>query len=174
MTHGHSASIPNYHVSSHSSNVNGNDYRPSTSYSETHCRKQSWPLAQPSAGDYTPYQPYSYPVPQHPQQHHEHQDQPFQYQSQISLSQPLPSASASIDISDFFNAMPPSATGLGMNLENYQVVSGAKSARGHAVDMSRGSSSSGSAGMVGTPRSAQVDEDVDGEDALEIVIGEGK
>jgi hypothetical protein len=117
-------------------------------------------------------------VPQHPQHHHQHQTQhqPFQYQSQISLPQPLPSASANIDISDFFNAMPPSASGPGMNLENYQVVSGAKSARGHGgTGMSRGSSSSGSADFVETPqRGYDVDEDADGQDAMDIVIGEGK
>lgn len=62
-----------------------------------------------------------------------------------------------------------------MNLEGYQVVSGAKSARGNgATGMSRGSSSSGSAGMVDTPRQLEVDEDGDGEDTLEIVVGQGK
>jgi hypothetical protein len=171
MTHGQSASMSNYQTPTHT----GNEYRPSSSYSETHARKPSYPPIQPSAGE---YQTYSYPVPQHPQHHHQHQNQhqPFQYQSQISLPQPLPSATTSIDISEFFHAMPPSASGPGMNLENYQVVSGAKSARGNgATGMSRGSSSSGSAGMVETPQHEfDADEDADGEEVMNIVVGEGK
>jgi len=72
--------------------------------------------------------------------------------------------------------MPPSASGPGMNLENYQVVSGAKSARGHgATGMSRDSSSSGSADMVETPRhGSEADDDADGEEVVDIVVGEGK
>jgi hypothetical protein len=163
MTHGQSASIPNYQTPTHA----GNEYRPSSSYSETHTRKPSYPPV------HTPYQTYSYPVPQHPHHQDQHQHQPFQYQSQISLPQPLPSAS--IDISEFFHAMPPSASGPGMNLENYQVVSGAKSARGHGVGMSRGSSSSGSAGMVETPQHEfDADGEEDGEEVMDIVVGEGK
>jgi hypothetical protein len=62
-----------------------------------------------------------------------------------------------------------------MNLENYQVVSGAKSARGHGVGMSRGSSSSGSAGMVETPQHEfDADGEEDGEEVMDIVVGEGK
>jgi len=72
--------------------------------------------------------------------------------------------------------MPPSASGPGMNLENYQVVSGAKSARGlGATGMSRGSSSSGSAGMVETPQHEfDADGEEDGEEVMDIVVGEGK
>jgi hypothetical protein len=54
------------------------------------------------------------------------------------------------------SGMPPSASGPGMNLEDYQVVSGAKSARhatgGMSESMSRSSSASGSADTVQTPR----------------------
>ena len=173
MTHGQSSSIQNYQMPP------SNGYRPSTSYSDTPtARKHS---AYPSAGEYTPYQTYSYPVPQHhgQQRHHQHQNQPFQYQSQISLPQPLPSAG--IDISDFFgmppsasgSGMPPSASGPGMNLENYQVVSGTKSARhtgGMSESMSRGSSASGSADTVQTPRPG---DEADGQGNM-IVEVEGK
>jgi hypothetical protein len=106
--------------------------------------------------------------------------QPFKYQSQISLPQPLPSAG--IDFSDFFgmppsasgSGMPPSASGPGMNLEHYQVVSGAKSARhatgGMSESMSRSSSASGSADTVRTPRPGN---EADGEGDM-IVEVEGK
>jgi hypothetical protein len=75
----------------------------------------------------------------------------------MTLPQPLPSSST-VDFGDFLNAMPPSASGFGTNLENYQVVSGSKHARvassssASGEAMSRESSSSGSAEMVETPR----------------------
>jgi hypothetical protein len=141
-----------------------NEHRPSTSYSEHDHTPRHAPSYPPmSSAEYTSYQQYSYPIPQthgHGHSHGQHQS-PYQYASNpMTLPQPLPSCSSTVDFGDFLNAMPPSASGFGTNLENYQVISGSKHSRGsgsvggHAAgeSMSRGSSSSGSADLVETPQ----------------------
>jgi hypothetical protein len=172
-------------MSGYSQSMGDSKHRPSTSYSDIHTSRKhaNYPsISHGSTGEYTPYQVYSYPVPQQPGHDRQHQHQ-NQYQNHLSLPQPIPSAS--IEFSEFFNAMPPSALGPGINLEDYQVVSGAKSARttgpassGEATSHSR--SSSTLADIVKTPNNevsemvSGEDQDAEGEEDMDVTLEEDR